>query len=419
MTNERTNRAAPTRRTYLKYGGAVVGGGLLAGCTSDSKSSGEETPTNTDAEATSSDATATESGGGDSGPYSVTMSPMGTVEFESVPANVMVYSLLYADMAVAYGHGDAVNSLGFDSEAGGNTLDAYYERLDGVSFDREGLTQLNTGSGGVNIDKELFYELDSDLHMVDPALVLSFDGWSKSDIDEIGETVAPWFGNTYSRQHSQPPKPYRDSYEYYTLWEIAEKVAAVFRERERYEALASVHDDLLGRIRSNLPPEDERPTVASVIFMQGTFYPSKINTEGFANAHVRPLGATDAFAEGDVTYQTTYDYETMLKVDPDVILHKFGVASYYDVAQISEAIGDHPVGNKLTAVKNDAVYPSGNPVQGPIMNLFQLEMTAKQLYPEQFGEWPEYTDGSPYPEIPEDEQLFDRTRVANIVAGND
>lgn len=38
-------------------------------------------------------------------------------------------------------------------------------------------------------------------------------------------------------------------------------------------------------------------TAASVIFMQGTFSPSRIDTPGFANAHVRPLGATDAFGE--------------------------------------------------------------------------------------------------------------------------
>ena len=51
------------------------------------------------------------------------------------------------------------------------------------------------------------------------------------------------------------------------------------------------------------------------------------------------------------------------------------------------------------------------------MNLFQLEMTAKQLYPDQFGEWPDYSSGDPYPEIPKGEQLFDRTTVANIVTG--
>ena len=34
------------------------------------------------------------------------------------------------------------------------------------------------------------------------------------------------------------------------------------------------------------------------------------------------------------------------------------------------------------------------------MNLFQLEMTAKQLYPDRFGEWPGYSSGDPYPENP-------------------
>ncbi len=87
----------------------------------------------------------------------------------------------------------------------------------------------------------------------------------------------------------------------------------------------------------------------------------------------------------------------MLEVDPDVILHKFGVASYYDVEKIRKTLGGPPGRKQLTAVKNDAVYPSGNPVQGPLMNLFQLEMTAKQLYPEQFGEWPEYENGESVP----------------------
>jgi hypothetical protein len=44
-------------------------------------------------------------------------------------------------------------------------------------------------------------------------------------------------------------------------------------------------------------------------------------------------------------------------------------------------------------------------------------MTAKQLYPAQFGEWPGYVDGEPYPGIPEAEQLFDRGRVADIITG--
>jgi hypothetical protein len=78
---------------------------------------------------------------------------------------------------------------------------------------------------------------------------------------------------------------------------------------------------------------------------------------------------------------------------------------------------DHPVGSQLAAIRNDRFYPSGNPVQGPVMNLFQLEMTAKQLYPERFGEWPSY-DGGAYPEIPTKEQLFDRGQVADIIDGD-
>jgi hypothetical protein len=51
------------------------------------------------------------------------------------------------------------------------------------------------------------------------------------------------------------------------------------------------------------------------------------------------------------------------------------------------------------------------------MNLFQLEMTAKQLYPDRFGEWLGHIDGEAHPEIPCRERLFDRMRVADIVNG--
>ena len=416
--NDDTN-GRPTRRDCLRYGGAVVGGGLLAGCTagepSDSTSntptgaaSGAETP---DSTATTAVSTTTD------GSYSASMAPVGEVAFDRVPREVMVYSLLYADMAVAYGHGESVNSLGFDAEAGGNTLDAYYERLDGVTFDRDGLTQLNTGSGSVAVDRELCYELDADLHLVDPCLVLSFDGWDRTDVEDVRTNVGPWFGNVYSRAHGQPPEGCREDYAYYTLWEITERVASVFRARSRYAELAAIRDDLVERIRSDLPPAEERPTVGSIIVTDGTFYPSTINAPGFGNAHVRPLGATDAFAADDVTYETTYDYEAMLEVDPDVLLHQFGVASYYDVDATYEKLADHPVGSRLTAVETDRIYPSANPVQGPLMNLFQLEMTAKQLYPERFGAWPDHTHGEPYPEIPAAERLFDRDRVAAVVTG--
>jgi len=412
MEGEGTAHEASTRRDFIRYGVAVSGGTLLAGC-SGLGSESEQAPTQSEAAAR---ATATDSGETptESDAYAVTMSPVGTVEFDAPPQSVMVYSLLYADMAVAYGYGDAVNSLGFSTEAAGS-LEAYYEHLDGVSFDTSGLTQLNTGSGSLTVDIEQFYELDSDLHLVDPALVLSFEGWEVDDIEEIRENVAPWFGNDYSRNRTQPPEAYRDGYEYYTLWEIAERVARVFQAERRYEALAAIRDDLLATIRSGLPPKDERPTVGSVIYIDETFYPSKINSRGFANAHTRPLNATDVFETNDVSYESSYDFETMLEIDPDVVLHRYGY-SYYDVESIRDELANHPIGQQLSAVQNDRVYADGNPLQGPVMNLFQLEMAAKQLYPDAFGEWPTAESGT-YPEIPADERLFDRQRVADIVTG--
>jgi iron complex transport system substrate-binding protein len=66
---------------------------------------------------------------------------------------------------------------------------------------------------------------------------------------------------------------------------------------------------------------------------------------------------------------------------------------------------DHPVGSELTAVQNERVYRGGYLNQGPIQNLFQTERAAKQVYPDVFGE------------VTDDEELFDRQRVADIVDG--
>jgi hypothetical protein len=108
----------------------------------------------------------------------------------------------------------------------------------------------------------------------------------------------------------------------------------------------------------------------------------------------------------------------MLEADPDVILHIFAVTPWYDWSTIPETLREDPLGRELTAVQNDRLYASGTSFQGPLTNLLQLEMTAKQLYPEQFGEWPGYEEGASYPELPEEEQLFDHQRVTDIVAGD-
>jgi hypothetical protein len=44
--------------------------------------------------------------------------------------------------------------------------------------------------------------------------------------------------------------------------------------------------------------------------------------------------------------------------------------------------------------------------------MFQTEMAAKQLYPDEFGSYPGYG------ELSEGEQLFDRRRLADVVSGD-
>jgi hypothetical protein len=105
------DRTKPTRRDYLKGGSALLAGGVLAGCTGsnrdDASTSANETGADTTSEAsTTADESQTESSNDAESPYSVTMSPMGDVEFDTVPEDALVVFPQYADMAVALGHGD-------------------------------------------------------------------------------------------------------------------------------------------------------------------------------------------------------------------------------------------------------------------------------------------------------------------------
>ncbi|WP_459194906.1 ABC transporter substrate-binding protein [Halosimplex sp. J119] len=424
------DESRPTRRQYIAGGSALLGSVLFAGCAN----SGEETPegaatdeptatepaagdgtqTPTPADATMSTGTEeSTSTAADDGPHTATLAPAGEVAFDSVPENVFTMYNQYADMLVALGHGDAVNSM-FVPEMGGPTMNHYYERLDGVSFDWEGLPNPYD-----DFSKEFFYSLDSDVHLLDPSWASTQENWSRSDVEEITENVGPFFGNFYSGTHSDPPEAYADSYQYYTLWELFGHVADVFRERERYEQLNAVHNDLLSTIEADLPPEDERPTAVRVTLGDGQFWTYHLNRPGFWLSDTRPLGAVDAFGteQWDGLWGSV-GYETMAEADPDVILHLWGMTPRYDMDSVREQLQSHSVGQTLSAVENDRVYAQGMRYQGPLMNLFQIEMTAKQLYPDVFGEWPGYENGDDYPEIPEEEQLFDRDRVADIVTGN-
>lgn len=428
MENE--SDAELTRRGFVRVGACLGAGSLLAGCVGGNGSPATEaagpttptdtpelsespTPTPTDADPSDSTATPEQTETATQtppGPYTVEMAPMGEVTFESTPESIFTVLSSHADMALALGRGDDVNAVyavGYTN----SLINVFTPRLDGVEANWSDLYS------SWNPAKEKVYELDSDIHLADPANVLTMGDWDQSDVDEIADQVGPWFGNTFSAEHGGPPEAYADDYEYYTLWETFGGVARALREEARYEALSGVHADLVSTIESGLPAEDERPSIAMVLPSTNgdAMWRYDVNAIGYHASHTRALGATDAFG-ADVQNGAKIDYEGLAEADPDVLLVLGGVVDMHDMPAIRESLEDDPVASTVTAVDEGRVYAQGTRHQGPLLNLFQLEMGAKQVYPDAFGEWPTYTEGA-YPALSSDEQLFDHQRVADIITG--
>ena len=397
MTEEGTRDAAPTRREYVKFGGAVVGSGLFAGCMS-----GDGSPTEPGTEESggeSSTVTSTDTS------YSVSMAPMGEVEFDAVPESWMAYFSTYGDMAIALGQLDGLAGLIYTE----NWPLAFFDALPGVDVSFDDVPQLMTESG---IDKESFYEIGADVHLFDPNFVQVLDdSWGDDDFAEIERNLGPIVGNGIRRRGDD----WHD-YEYYELYEAFEEIAQVFQEQERYEALASVHDGLLSDIEADLPAEEERPTVGLLSvnsdFEGGSFYAYPVH-EGNGHKQYRDIGMRGAFDEVIDGSYAQWDYEQLLEVDPDILLFQYGFShvSTEEFERRMELMREDSIGQQLSAVQNDRLYRGGTSYQGPIINLFQTEIAAKQFYPEIFGEW------RGVGETPPDEQLFDHQRVADVITG--
>ena len=382
MAKDETEDTAPTRREYMIYGGTVTAGGLLAGCIDGGDGPGTGS---------------TDSGNG----YTVSMEPVGEVPFKKVPERWIAYTGGYADMAVALGQADGLSGIG--------GVDRYYtyvyDQLPGVEVDQDVLetySEVRT--------KEEFYELDADIHLYDPEMLINWFDWNEGDIDEIARNTAPFFGNLIFRRSDD----WHD-YEYYTLYEAFEKVAEAFQQTDRFEAFKQLHDEFIDSVQSQLPLAEDRPDV--FLTFEGTeepetFSPYRLNDKGTSKKQWRDLGATDALTGTDIDNLSTtnrgeLDYENLLGIDPDVLLvrghERKSPAEFRDT--VLAYMEDHPVGSELTAVQNGQVYRGGYLHQGPIHNLFLTERAAKQLYPDEFGE------------ITDDTELFDRQEVADIING--
>lgn len=394
MADDHTNTTTgPTRRDTLKYG-AAIGGAALAGCSDlADRNEGAETA------------------GHGNGSYTVTMPPMGDVEFDSVPQSYMSYRVTHADMGVALGVGDRLKAV---YNIGQYPFE-FYDELPGVDVDVDSLSEIEVNED-YEADKEWFYEIDCDVHLMDPEYMSQ---WllSPEDVDEIAQNIGPFFGHYARRRIGEE----RD-YPFLSLYEIFENVSKVFQREDRYAAFSEFHDEFINDLQAELPSDAERPAVGLV-----ATGPEMVQNDEFGAYHIDPgygkkqyidLEVKNAM-EGIVPEDTSYaqvDYETLLEADPDILMiHNriLGTDSREAfIDQVIDPMREHPLGSQLTAVQNDDVYRGGNNTQGPITNLFQTEAVAKQLYPEQFGNFPGFG------QIPDDAKLFDRERVADIINGD-
>jgi len=398
MSRDDTAHEAPTRRDTIKYGGAVVGGGLLAGCTSKADSGDEPTATEETSEETDTPEDTS---------YSVTMAPMGKVIFEQVPETWSAFLSTYGDMGIALGKADGLRGL-WDP---GTMPTEFYDALPGVDISFQDVAPI--ASDG-EFDKEVFFELDCDVHLIDPNwLGVLADDWTEDDTEEIATNVGPFLGN-YIRRRGDDWHDYR----YYTLYEAFELVAEAFQETNRYEAFVTVHDEMLATVEETLPPTEDRPAVGLVSvnsdFEGGSFYVYPIQ-DGNNHKQYRDLEMRGAFDDHIDGSYGQWDYEQLLEVDPDALVFQYGFThvSADEFKSRLEAMRADSVGSQLSAVQNDRLYRGGGSYQGPIVNLFQTEAAARQFYPGAFGEWNDMET------LREDSlTLFDRQRVADIVNGN-
>jgi iron complex transport system substrate-binding protein len=400
MSEDNGGDEAPTRRDYMKYGGAVVGGTLLAGCSGQSDSGGTPEATATD----TATKTETENSTPEDESYSVTIPPIGEVEFDSVPESYASMRAFHGEMGIALGQADK-----FQAVSSPDQLPYWmYDEL-GVETptadDLEAIPSQNS-----TFDEEWFYEADLDVHLIDPiGAAWAFEG---VDWERIAEEVGPFFGH-----YARGQVGYSRDYPFLSLYEIFGKVAEVFQQQERFEAFASLHDEFLGRIRSELPPESERPDIALAVFWKGSFWVYHVD-EGTGKKQWTDLGIGNAMSGTvpDDVVSAEVDYETMLEADPEIIVVHNALLSYTSREEFEEQvvaqIREDPVGGELSAVQNGRVYMGGNNSQGPITNLFQTEAAAMQLFPDRFGEFPGWG------EVSGDQQLFDRQRVADIINGD-
>lgn len=413
MSRGDTAHEAPTRRDYVKYVAALGSTAGLAGCTGSS-SEGNSTETESENESTETEKSTSTTTTAEEEPYTVNIEPAGKIEFQSVPEQWLSLKVNKAEMCFTLGQSDGLVATKEPSKLAG--FERWWGQIPDVSFDTGDVLKLRTDTG---VSREAFLEADPDINIIDPNVVTSAHAWNKSPwTEEESEQVSTRTGPFIGHYNIQPRPDVFPEYPMYTLYEEFEKYAQVFQRKRRYEQVKNFHNSFISRLQSKLPPKQERPTVGT--FMGGT-KPAQNRfdlldfTQGRTGTkHYRDLGAISAFEDlfDGNSWKARFDYELMLEVDPDVILFLWGAEhprSDYE-EKFFQPLRNDERGQRLSAVQDDRLYMGADPQQGPITNLFKTEMLAKQLYPEQFGDWKGIGEHT------EQERLFSRSQLGNILS---
>jgi iron complex transport system substrate-binding protein len=267
-----------------------------------------------------------------------------------------------------------------------------------------------------SVDKEWFYEMDCDLHIIGPQYLT---GWalSEEDIKELQTNVAPFFFQ-YGRG---PEFAEEQGFNFLGLYPIFEKIAEVFQASDRYEQFKQLNNEFVNNIQSQLPKEQNKPSVGVIsIGGESMMNAYKADNPGWGKRQYRTLQIKNAFTdqvpENQIYIET--DFETLLEADPDIIFELSGFWNANSQEEFEETVvrqlENDPVASQVTAVQEGEVYVSGNNSQGPLLSMLQTEVLAKQMYPDVFGGPRSVYDIGTAP----DEPLFDRQRVADIINGD-
>lgn len=332
---------------------------------------------------------------------------------DSVPETYIVNNGEWADMAFALWQRD-----GF--QTGSNMIPEFLFEPFGLDVPPEEAT---TSLSATDWDKDVVHEQDPDVILIDPNYLRKTawdDTWDREDTAEIREEVAPFFGNNILRR-----REFHD-HKLHSLYGALDGLADLVQGRERYEALAEVHDSVQAEVQSRLPLASERQEIALLNSAssptEGTCYPMHTQVEGVEMTPYRDLEVGSAFAT-DLVESGTIDYEQLFEVGPAIIVFHWGIATTGKTESFSaEAFSDRcvapleadSVGSHLATVKNGTVYPGAFGSQGPLVNLLQTELVAQQLYPEKFGAF----EAERFPEVAPEKQLFDRQHGRDIVNGD-